>query len=152
MSSPVPTKLPEQVTKNKGKNGKFSQKVICNISAAIYILSYLMAEGAVFPSVHRLTYQNRVCAHRTGLCCPLVLAELPTRCRRPRTGLQICHRSSVQVVQCMCSCCCCPTAPWCVRGCCQSYASKPAESYCPSCRAWPPKDSKGLGNILKQDI
>lgn len=48
MHSPVPTKLPEQVTKNKGKYGKFSQKFICNILSAIYILSYAMAEGKTY--------------------------------------------------------------------------------------------------------
>lgn len=135
VSLPVPTKLPEQVTKNKGKDGE----IICNISAEV---------PTVYLSVWLLSYLSTVCAHRTGLCCLLVLAEPPPHYTHPHTGLQLCHRSSVQVMQCRCSYCCCPTTLSHSCGYCQNCASAPAENYRPSCRAWRPKDSRHLNTHI----
>lgn len=109
----------------------------------------VMSEVKTFYS---LSYLSTACVHRRELCCPLVLMEPPVRCRRPHTGLQWCHRSSVQVMRCRCSCCCFPTALPCSHGCCQSPASTPAGNCRPTCRAWRPKDSRRLRNTLEHLI
>lgn len=139
MSLPVPTKLPEQVTKNKGKDGNSVRG-----SFITFQQRWKHFLQTVFPSVWLLSYLSTVCVHRTALCCLLVFVAPPPHCRRPHTGLQLRHRSSAQVMQCRCSYCCFPTAPWCSCGYCQNCASTPAENYRPSCRAWHPKDSKRL--------
>lgn len=128
-----------RLLRTKEKMEKFSQRFICNISAEV---------PTVYLSVWLLSYLSTVCVHRTGLCCLLVLAEPPPHYTRPHTGLQLCHRSSVQVMQCRCSYCCCPTTLSHSCGCCQNCASAPVENYRPSCRAWRPKDSMHLNTHI----